>query len=76
VKRGGLEFDPRTGIIIEDGHDQRVVPFPSDRRALARRRWRHRLWLATPALIFVVVVIIVMIFFYSGPTQCEPYMNC
>lgn len=53
-----------------------VARFPTDRRALARRRWRHRLWVATPALIFAVVIVVLMILFYSGPAPCEPYMNC
>lgn len=57
-------------------HAARVVSLPVDRRAVARRRWRHRLWVATPALIFAVVIVVLMILFYSGPAPCEPYMNC
>ena len=69
-----------TGLLYEDidwnRRLARVARLPLDRRAVARRRWRHRLWVATPALIFAVAVIVLMILFYSGPAPCEPYSNC
>jgi hypothetical protein len=79
VETGEINWRPCPVNLCEradHNHAARVVPLPLDRRAVARRRWRHRFWVAAPALIFAVVVIVLMILFYSGPAPCEPYMNC